>query len=65
MDEIVYEYRTEKVLSPSRTGGRGRRAQEKLLNKLAAEGWELVDSSRIGALEFGRKDTLTFRRPKR
>src|SRR5690606_9012713 len=58
-----YEYKNVKVDS-LRNGRRGRRAQDKLMNKMAAEGWEVIDAQRLGRWEFGSKDTLVFRRPK-
>lgn len=31
---------------------------------MGAEGWELIDTERVGSWDFGNADTLTFRRPK-
>jgi hypothetical protein len=59
-----YEYKTVKV-SSLRNGRGGRRAQDKLMNKMASDGWELVDGHRLTTWSFGSKDTLVFRRPSR
>lgn len=50
-----YEYRQVKV--PNRAG----KAQERAINKVAAEGWELVQ---IRAGGGWTKDTATFKRPR-
>ena len=59
-----YEYKTIKALSV-RAGRAGRRKQDKVMNQMAQEGWELVNAQRLGTWDFGRSDTLTFRRPRR
>lgn len=51
-DAIIYEYRTEKIV-------RARRGDKKI-NKLAAEGWQLVDRYK----QLNAFDRVTFRRPK-
>lgn len=53
--ESGYEYR--QVLVPNRGG----KAQQKAINKVAAEGWELVEVRAGGGWT---KDTATFRRPR-
>lgn len=58
-----YEYLTVKV-PPARGAKSDQRKHTRALNKYAAEGWELVESQPKGVLEWGRKDTVNFRRPR-
>jgi len=65
--EGTYEYKSVRMPSLGRGGfmtsrKQAIRKQEQLMNQLATEGWELFDTKRLGAWEFGNKDTLTFRR---
>lgn len=57
-DRGEYEYKTVKV--PGAKASASRHTRE--LNRLAAEGWEPVHVQPRGVLQFGAKDTVTFRR---
>jgi hypothetical protein len=61
--QAEFEYKTVR-LETATVGGAARK-QQRLLNKLAAEGWELVSETGRHSVAYGTSKTLTFRRPSR
>lgn len=55
---VRYEYRTVRIKNQW-----SRRRQDRAINEMAAQGWELAQRSPRGGLLGGGSDMATFRRP--